>query len=137
MELVEGVELSGPVPFETALNYVGQIADALEAAHGKSITHRDLKPANIKITPQGIVKVLDFGVAKMGESTPDSNATLTMGATVAGMVMGTPGYMAPEQARGQAIDKRADIWAFGIVLWELLTGRRLFAGETVSDAFAT
>lgn len=137
MELVEGVELSGPVPFETALNYVGQIADALEAAHGKSITHRDLKPANIKITPQGIVKVLDFGVAKMGESAPDSNATLTMGATVAGMVMGTPGYMAPEHARGQAIDKRADIWAFGIVQWELLTGRRLFAGETVSDAFAT
>ena len=136
MELIEGEELRGPVPLETALNYAGQIADALEAAHEKGIIHRDLKPANIKITPQGTVKVLDFGLAKMGESTHEPGVTMTMGATQAGMVMGTPGYMAPEQARGQAVDKRADIWAFGIVLWEMLTGKRLFGGETVSDAFA-
>jgi serine/threonine protein kinase/Tol biopolymer transport system component len=136
MELIEGAELSGPLPLETALGYAGQIADALEAAHDKGITHRDLKPANIKVTPQGVVKVLDFGLAKMGEAKPDTAVTMTMGATVAGMVMGTPGYMAPEQARGLAVDKRADIWAFGIVVWEMLTGKRLFGGETVSDAFA-
>lgn len=124
------------MPLETALNYAGQIADALEAAHEKGITHRDLKPANIKITPQGTIKVLDFGLAKMGELTRDPTVTMTMGATAAGMVMGTPGYMSPEQARGQAVDKRADIWAFGVVLWEMLTGRKLFSGETVSDAFA-
>lgn len=136
MELIDGPELCGPVPLETALGYAAQIAAALEAAHEKGITHRDLKPANIKITPQGTIKVLDFGLAKMAESTPNTAVTMTMGATAAGMVMGTPGYMAPEQARGLPVDKRADIWAFGIVVWEMLTGRKLFAGETVSDAFA-
>lgn len=108
LELLEGTERSGPVPLETARHYAEQIADALEAAHDKRITHRDLKPANIKVTPQGTVKVLDFGLAKVGESRPDGGVTLTMGATVAGMVMGTPGCMAP-LARGLAVDKPADI----------------------------
>ena len=138
MELVEGEDLSGPLPLNTALNYAGQIADALEAAHEKGITHRDLKPANIKITPQGVVKVLDFGLAKIGDAPsakPGPTAT-TRTSTQPGMVMGTAGYMAPEQARGQQVDKRADIWAFGVVLWEMLTGKQLFGGATGSDAIA-
>ena len=138
MELVEGADLAGPLPLETALNYAGQIADALEAAHEKGITHRDLKPANIKITPQGVVKVLDFGLAKISEAPsakPGPTAT-TRTSTQPGMVMGTAGYMAPEQARGQVVDKRADIWAFGVVLWEMLTGKQLFGGATASDAIA-
>ena len=112
-----------------------QIADALEAAHDKAIVHRDLKPANVKIKPDGQVKVLDFGLAKSGgiaEVTSDSPTMLT----VAGMILGTAGYMAPEQARGKDVDKRADIWAFGVVLYEMLTGKRLFEGETISDTLA-
>src|SRR5207248_2082613 len=129
-------DLHGPLPLHTALEYAGQIADALEAAHEKGITHRDLKPANVKITPQGMVKVLDFGLAKVAETgtaSPANSPTLTMRSSEAGMIMGTAAYMAPEQARGQAVDKRADIWAFGVVLWEMLTGKQMFEGETVSD----
>jgi Protein kinase domain/WD40-like Beta Propeller Repeat len=140
MELVEGATLQGPLPLETALNYARQIADALEAAHDKGIVHRDLKPANIMITPAGVVKVLDFGLAAVsqssGSSDPVNSPTLTISPTRAGMILGTAAYMAPEQARGQAVDKRADNWAFGVVLFEMLTGKRLFEGETVSDTLA-
>src|SRR5579863_8740438 len=141
MELVPGETLKGPLPLERALNYAKQIADALEAAHDKGIIHRDLKPANIMITPQGVVKVLDFGLAAVSqpagtEGDPNNSPTLTMRATQAGMILGTAGYMAPEQAAGQAVDKRADIWSFGVVLWEMLTGQRLFTGETVSHILA-
>ena len=140
MELVEGPTLAeriaqGPIPLEEALGIAKQIADALEAAHEKGIVHRDLKPANIKIKPDGSVKVLDFGLAKSGEVaelTSDSPTALT----VTGMILGTAGYMAPEQARGQTVDKRADIWAFGVALYEMVTGKRLFEGETVSDSLA-
>ena len=148
MELVEGEDLSlliarGPIPLAEALPIARQIADALEAAHDKGIVHRDLKPANIKVTPDGAVKVLDFGLAKAwagdgGSSASDlsQSPTLLHTGTAAGMILGTAAYMAPEQARGKAIDKKADIWAFGVVLWEMLTGKRLFAGETVSDILA-
>jgi serine/threonine-protein kinase len=147
MELVEGDTLAeriarGPVPEEEARPIVDQLIDALEYAHQKGIVHRDLKPANIKLTPDGRVKVLDFGLAKAmaGEvvaSDPASSPTLTMRATVAGVILGTAGYMSPEQARGHAVDERADIWAFGVVVYELLTGGRLFEGPTVSDALAS
>jgi eukaryotic-like serine/threonine-protein kinase len=142
MELVAGENLSGPLPVETALDYARQIADALEAAHEKGITHRDLKPANIMITPTGVVKVLDFGLAAVspdpasGSADPPNSPTLTMRATQAGMLMGTAAYMSPEQAAGKAVDKRADIWSFGVVLWEMLTGERLFGGETISHTLA-
>src|SRR5271170_6954630 len=140
MELVEGQTLQGPLPLETALNYAKQIADALEAAHEKGIVHRDLKPANIMITPAGVVKVLDFGLAAVAQSSDPSNPadspTLTISPTRAGMILGTAAYMSPEQARGKLVDKRADIWAFGVVLFEMVTGRRLFEGETVSDTLA-
>src|SRR5271169_4937721 len=140
MEWVEGQTLEGPLPLDTALNYARQIADALEAAHEKNIIHRDLKPANIMITPAGVVKVLDFGLAAVAQSSdpsnPASSPTLTISPTRAGMILGTAAYMSPEQARGKAVDKRADIWAFGVVLFEMLTGQRLFAGETVSDTLA-
>jgi len=140
MELVAGETLQGPLPLETGLNYAKQIADALEAAHEKGITHRDLKPANIMITPAGVVKVLDFGLAAVAQSSDPSNPanspTLTISPTRAGMILGTAAYMSPEQARGKAVDKRADIWAFGVVLFEMLTGKPLFAGETVSDTLA-
>jgi serine/threonine-protein kinase len=141
MELVEGETLKGPLPLETALNYARQIADALEAAHEKGITHRDLKPANIMVTPAGVVKVLDFGLAAVappsGESDPTNSPTLTMRATQAGMIMGTAAYMSPEQAAGKPVDKRADIWSFGVVLFEMLTGRQLFGeGETISHILA-
>jgi serine/threonine-protein kinase len=142
MELVEGENLKGPLPVETALNYARQLADALEAAHDKGITHRDLKPANIMITPAGLVKVLDFGLATVspdpssGSADRPNSPTLTMRATQAGMLMGTAGYMSPEQAAGKPVDKRADIWSFGVVLWEMLTGKRLFDGETISHTLA-
>ena len=142
MELVPGETLKGPLPLPEALRVARQIADALQAAHDKGITHRDLKPANILITPQGSVKVLDFGLAKLTESAvaggePGNSPTLTMGATQVGMVMGTAAYMSPEQARGQQdVDRRADIWAFGVVLYEMMTGQQLFQGGTISDILA-
>ncbi len=146
MELVGGEDLSerikrGPVPVEEAIAIALQIAQALEAAHEQGIVHRDLKPANIKITDNGTVKVLDFGLAKAWETeTSDSSLslspTLTRQATVEGVILGTAAYMSPEQARGKKVDRRADIWSFGVVLWEMLTGRRLFEGETVSDVLA-
>jgi serine/threonine protein kinase/Tol biopolymer transport system component len=142
MELVPGGTLTGTLPLETALNYARQIAEALEAAHDKSIIHRDLKPANIMITPVSTVKVLDFGLAAVtqpsavGSADPSNSPTLTMGATQAGMILGTAGYMAPEQAAGQAVDKRADIWAFGVVLYEMLAGQRLFTGDSVAHILA-
>jgi len=146
MELVEGPSLArkiqeGPVRMREALRIARQIAEALEYAHEKGVVHRDLKPANIMLTLDGTVKVLDFGLAMMTGSPlagPDaaSMATLTMGLTKAGMILGTVAYMAPEQARGKQVDKRADIWAFGVVFYEMLTGTRLFSGETVSDTLA-
>src|ERR1041384_2812755 len=125
MELVEGESPRGPLPLDLALHYARQIASALEAAHDKGIVHRDLKPGNLKITADGIVKVLDFGLAKVLPVTASSGAgenspTISMAATRAGVILGTAAYMAPEQARGMNIDKRADIWAFGVVLYEML-----------------
>ena len=139
MELVEGESLKGPLSLETALNYARQIADALEAAHDKSIVHRDLKPANIMITPAGTVKVLDFGLAGVAldpADNPVTSPTLTMSPTRVGMILGTASYMSPEQAAGKPADKRADIWAFGVVLWEMVTGEQLFQGEAVSHILA-
>jgi Tol biopolymer transport system component len=147
MELVEGPTLAeriahGPVPIEEALAMARQIGEALEYAHEKGIVHRDLKPANIKLTVDGQAKVLDFGLAKalanepVSGDDPADSPTLTMRATQAGVIMGTAAYMSPEQARGKTVDKRADIWAFGVVLYEMLTGTRLFDGETVSDTLA-
>ena len=130
LELVEGETLRGPQPIERALNYARQVADALEAAHSQGIIHRDLKPANIKVTPQGKVKVLDFGLAKaMGglDVQEPPQAPATIGAcTLTGHVLGTPGYMSPEQMRGELVDERTDIWAFGCVLYELLAGKRAY-----------
>jgi serine/threonine-protein kinase len=142
MELVEGEEIKGPLPLETALDYARQIAGALEAAHEKGIVHRDLKPANIKVTPQGVVKVLDFGLAAVVQNSepPETNTTqsptLTLGATQMGVLLGTAAYMSPEQARGKPVDKRADIWAFGVVLYEMVTGRPLFRGDDISHTLA-
>jgi serine/threonine-protein kinase len=146
LELVEGPTLAdrlakGPLPPAEALNIAGQITEALEAAHEKGIIHRDLKPANIKITPDGAVKVLDFGLAKAAAgngAAPDLSElpTMTNDSTPEGPIVGTPAYMSPEQARGQPVDKRADIWAFGCVLYEMLTGRRAFTGEHPADTIA-
>ena len=137
MELVEGETLKGPLPLATAIACARQIADALEAAHERGIIHRDLKPANIKITPEGKVKLLDFGLAKAMEQGPIAENSPTLTAhTVSGMVMGTPGYMSPEQARGTRVDHRTDIWAFGVVLYEIATGKRLFSGATATDILA-
>jgi len=138
MELVPGQTLSGPLPLATALNYAKQIAEALEAAHEKGIVHRDLKPANILVTPSDVIKVLDFGLASVenreqAAADPNDSPTLTISPTRAGVIMGTAAYMSPEQARGKQADKRADIWAFGVVFYEMLTGQALFRGETVSD----
>lgn len=142
LELVEGPEVKGPMTEEHVLPVVHQLIDALEYAHDRGIVHRDLKPANLKLTNDGRLKVLDFGLAKaLASDVPPSSdvsnsPTITMRATMAGVIMGTAGYMSPEQARGHAVDKRADIWSFGVVVYELLTGRQLFAGETVSDTLA-
>ena len=140
MELVEGPTLAdriaeGPIPPEEALHIAMQIADALEAAHARGIVHRDLKPANVKLTPDGLVKVLDFGIAKAldtrTESGAEAAALTTPAMTQAGLILGTAAYMAPEQARGKPVDQRADIWSFGCVLYEMLTGQPAFAGEDV------
>ena len=145
LELVEGETLAdrirrGPLPTTEALTIARQIAVALDAAHEKGIVHRDLKPANIKITPEGVVKVLDFGLAKLaaGESNPDlsHSPTVTVGGTRDGVILGTAAYMSPEQARGKPVDKRTDIWAFGCVLYEMLTGRLAFGRETITDTLA-
>ena len=143
MELVEGESPKGPMPLDDAWKFALQIADALEYAHERGVIHRDLKPANVKVTPEGGVKLLDFGLAKAFSQTPESAATdpessptLTLGATVAGTVLGTAAYMAPEQAKGKRVDKRADIWSWGVVLYELLTGERLFKGEDTADTLA-
>jgi serine/threonine protein kinase len=145
MELVEGPTLAeriaqGVLPLEEALGIARQIAEALEAAHEKGITHRDLKPSNVKITAAGVVKVLDFGLAAVAQSsTADVNRSISPTLTVAthpGIIMGTAAYMSPEQASGKPVDKRSDIWSFGVVLWEILTGKRLFAGETISYTLA-
>jgi serine/threonine-protein kinase len=147
MELIEGPTLAdrirqGAIPLDEVLGLAKQIAEALEAAHEKGIVHRDLKPANIKINREGAVKVLDFGLAKLAEpiapvGNVESSPTLTLEhATLVGSIMGTAGYMSPEQASGKPVDKRADIWSFGVVLWEMLTGKRLFGGETISHTLA-
>jgi Tol biopolymer transport system component len=147
MELIDGATLAerikdGPVPLSDALAIARQIKDALDAAHEKGIVHRDLKPANIKITHEGVVKVLDFGLALVApassrESDPINSPTLTMHATQAGVILGTAAYMSPEQARGKVVDKRADIWAFGVVLHEMVTGTRLFQGEDLTETLAS
>ena len=151
LELVEGEDLAerlkrGAIPVDEAITFAKQIAEALEEAHEKGIVHRDLKPANIKLTPAGQVKVLDFGLAKAwsgdgpgGGSSGDlsQSPTLAHTGTAAGLILGTAAYMSPEQARGKQVDKRADIWAFGVLLHEMLTGRQLFSGDTVSDVLAS
>ena len=144
MELVDGEDLSqrlarGPMPIDDALTIAQQIADALDAAHGQGIVHRDLKPANVKVRDDGTVKVLDFGLAKPVEGPgAASGATITSPAmSMPGVILGTAAYMAPEQAKGRPVDKRADIWAFGCVLYEMVTGRRAFAGEDISETIAS
>src|SRR5215831_11382920 len=147
LELVEGETLAersarGSIPVEEALAIAKQLCEALEAAHERGIIHRDLKPANIKLTPDGRVKVLDFGLAKALESAPanptlSNSPTLSMAATNAGVILGTAAYMSPEQARGENTDARSDIFSFGCVLYEMLTGRQGFQGRTVSDILAS
>ncbi len=150
LEFIDGEDLQqrlrrGPIPINEARSIARQIAEGLEAAHEKGIVHRDLKPANVKITPEGQVKVLDFGLARAfdtdagtgsGSNELTHSPTLSRHATEAGIILGTAAYMSPEQARGKTIDKRADIWSFGVVMFEMLSGRRLFQGETASDTLA-
>ncbi len=146
MELIEGDTLrdrikTGPIPIEEALNLALQIAEGLEAAHEKGVIHRDLKPANIKVTPNGKVKILDFGLAKayagdQGNVSLADSPTISVAATQQGVILGTAAYMSPEQAKGRPVDKRADIWAFGVVLFEILTGKSLFSGEDVTSTVA-
>jgi serine/threonine protein kinase len=145
MELVEGETLderlkNGPLKLDEALEIARQIADALAAAHDRGIVHRDLKPANIKLTPNGTVKVLDFGLAKaLSDRAQDAQVSMMptkVSGSMAGMVVGTAGYMSPEQARGREVDARTDIWAFGCVLYEMLTAQQAFGGETTTDMIA-
>jgi Tol biopolymer transport system component len=151
LELVEGEDLKerlarGAIPVDEALEIAKQVAEALEEAHNKGIVHRDLKPANVKLTPDGKVKVLDFGLAKAwagdasgvnsGSAALSQSPTLAHTGTIAGVILGTAAYMSPEQARGKPVDKRADVWSFGVLVWEILTGRSLFAGDTVTDVIA-
>jgi serine/threonine-protein kinase len=146
LELVEGETLAdrlkrGPIPLDEAVPIAKQIVDALEAAHDRGIVHRDLKPGNIKRTPEGAVKVLDFGLAKaaQGRLTSDqgfSNSPRLMSGSMGGVILGTAAYMSPEQARGKQVDARTDIWAFGCVLYEMLTGQQTFTGETTTDILA-
>jgi len=149
MELVEGEDLSqriarGAIPMDEALPIAKQIAEALEAAHDQGIVHRDLKPANIKVRPDGTVKVLDFGLARAVEPAALSSSGVSLSPTIttpamtqAGMILGTAAYMSPEQAKGRSVDRRADVWAFGAVLYEMLTGKRAFAGSDVSEVLAS
>ncbi|MBI3207513.1 MAG: serine/threonine-protein kinase [Candidatus Solibacter usitatus] len=145
MEYIEGPTLTARIgkegmPLEEAMPILRQLIDGIEAAHEKGIYHRDLKPDNIKITPEGTVKVLDFGLAKAADPLQDlhdpANAPTIRLASLAGVIMGTPSYMSPEQASGQPVDKRADVWSFGVVLWEMLTGKRLFDGQTIAHTLA-
>jgi serine/threonine-protein kinase len=146
MELVEGPTLAdrikaGPIPVDEAIRIARQIADALEYAHERGIIHRDLKPANVKVTNDDAVKVLDFGLAKALEGDPSSfdistSPTISQMATMQGVLLGTAAYMSPEQAKGKPVDRRADIWAFGCVLCEMLTGKMASSGETVTDTLA-
>jgi serine/threonine protein kinase len=139
LELVVGEAPRGPLPPATALDLARQVAEALEAAHERGIVHRDVKPANLRVTPQGTVKVLDFGLAKAIWGTegapclPQPTEPPRAG-TVTGFVLGTPGYMSPEQARGHEVDQRTDVWAFGCLLYELLAGRRAFEARPCRDA---
>ena len=155
LELIEGPTLAdriakGPIPLDEALPIARRIAEALEAAHEQGIIHRDLKPANIKVRENGVVKVLDFGLAKAieagragqaagaGRESPSMSPTITSPAlTQAGVILGTAAYMSPEQARGQAADRRSDVWAFGVVLYEMLTGQRAFKGNDVAETLAS
>ena len=146
LELVEGETLAdriarGPIPVEEALDIAKNICEALEAAHEKGIIHRDLKPANVKITPEGRVKVLDFGLAKIfsdeaANVSVSQSPTLISAASTPGIILGTAAYMSPEQARGTTVDKRTDIWAYGCVLYEMLAGQPAFSGSDVADILA-
>ena len=147
LELVEGETLAdrikrGAIPLEESLKIALQIAEALETAHEKGVIHRDLKPANVKVTPEGVVKVLDFGLAKAMEEEVlpgdiSQSPTISQLATKAGMILGTAAYMSPEQARGKPVDRRTDIWAFGVVLYEMLRGKMAFQQEDISLTLAS